>query len=258
MTRAVRLALFGALLITVLMGMSWFWPRIYLFSRLAFREFTAGSNRDIELVRQQRAAEESAEFVDKYMRTAKTHPDKFSLLRASLDAVQRDRKGLYCEFGVYQGETINFIAARVSDEVHGFDSFEGLPEDWRAGFPRGKFGMVKLPSVKPNVRLHKGWFEDSLPVFKKEHGDPVLFAHLDADLYSSTKTVFAVLGDRIVPGTVLQFDEFFNYPGWKYGEGLAFQEFAAAHGIEVEYIGYVPTSEQAAMRVTKVGPAAAN
>jgi len=36
--------------------------------------------------------------------------------------------------------------------------------------------------------------------------------------YSSTKTVFDTLADRIVPGTVIVFDEFFNYPGSKRGE----------------------------------------
>ncbi len=43
-----------------------------------------------------------------------------------------------------------------------------------------------------------------------------------ADLYSYTKTVRNGLADRIVPGTIIQFDEFFCYPGRKgilaYGE----------------------------------------
>jgi hypothetical protein len=253
--KSLRLAVFGALLFTVFLSLGWALPKIHTMSKVAFRRFSLGMIQDIDLVRHRKAAEESSEYVDRHMSTAAMHPDKFSLLKASLDSVDRARKGIYCEFGVYKGATINFIASQVREEIHGFDSFEGLPEDWRSGYGKGWFKMTGLPSVASNVRLHKGWFQDSLPVFKKDHAGPIAFAHLDADLYSSTKTVFDILGDRIVPGTVLQFDEFFNYPGWKYGECLAFQELAAARGIEVEYIGYVPTSEQVAMRVKKTSSA---
>ena len=39
-------------------------------------------------------------------------------------------KGLICEFGVSTATTLKFIAKEVAPElVHGFDSFEGLPED---------------------------------------------------------------------------------------------------------------------------------
>jgi hypothetical protein len=75
--------------------------------------------------------------------------------------------------------------------------------------------------------------------------------HLDADVYSSTKSVFDILGDRIVEGTVIQFDEFFNYPGWKNGEYRAFKEFCEASGVEVRYIGYCPRDEQVAVKVVR-------
>ena len=236
----------------------WLLPRAISLPKLALRVASMSFTRDIDLTRHRMAAEESAAFVDEHMRTAKMHPDKFALLKTALNAVDRGRKGLYCEFGVYEGTTINFIASQVSEEVHGFDSFEGLPEDWRSGFTKGAFKMNGLPAVGQNVRLYKGWFQDSLPGFRKDHPASIAFAHLDADLYSSTKTVFELLGDRIVAGTVLQFDEFFNYPGWKFGEQRAFQEFAAARGIEVEYIGYVPTDEQVALRVTRISTPSGN
>jgi hypothetical protein len=65
------------------------------------------------------------------------------------------------------------------------------------------------------------------------------------------------MADRIVPGTVIQFDEFFNYPGWRAGEYRAFEEFRAKRGAEVEYIGYVSGEEQLAIRVTAMGNATA-
>ena len=202
--------------------------------------------RDIELARQRKAVADSADFVDRYMPLAKNYPDKFALLDAALREVKV--KGLYCEFGVFKGETINYIAAKVQQEIHGFDSFAGLPEDWRPGFDKGAFETAP-PQVRSNVQLHKGWFEDSIPPFKKEHPEPVAFLHLDADLYSSTKTVLELLSDRIQPGTVIQFDEFFNFPGWVEGEYKAFAEFCAATNLQAHYFGFTRSDEQAAARI---------
>jgi hypothetical protein len=212
--------------------------------------------RDIDSARQFRAVQESAEFVDQHMKMAKSFPDKFALLKAGLSQVEV--KGLYCEFGVYRGETLNFIASQVEGEVHGFDSFEGLPEDWRQGHEKGTFAVGALPRVRPNVRLHKGWFDDTLPKFREQHPGPIAFLHLDADLYSSTRTVLEVLGDGIVPGTVIAFDEFFNYPGWREGEYRAFNEFCLDRQADVRYVGFVRRDEQALAKVTGIAPVPAS
>lgn len=203
--------------------------------------------RDIELARQRIATEQSAEFVDKYLRMARSYPDKFALLKATLAHVEV--QGLFCEFGVYRGTTINFIASQTENEIHGFDSFEGLPEDWRAGHEKGTFKLQSLPAVRANVRLHKGWFEHTIPSFRNEYRGPLAFVHFDADLYSSTRTIFDMLGDGIVPGTVMQFDEFFNHPNWVEGEFKAFSEFCAAHEVVVNYLGFTRNDAQVAMKV---------
>jgi hypothetical protein len=202
--------------------------------------------RDIELARQRKAVADSADFVDRNMPMARSYPDKFSLLEAALREVTV--QGLYCEFGVFKGETINFISSKTEREVHGFDSFEGLPEDWRPGFPKGAF-KTTLPTVRSNVRLHQGWFENSIPPFKKDNPGPVAFLHIDADLYSSAKTVLELLSDRIKPGTIVQFDEFFNFPAWKAGEYRAFSEFCTAANLEAEYIGFTRSDEQVAAKM---------
>lgn len=199
-------------------------------------------------------AEDSARFVLREMPMAAPYDDKFALFNVALDRVDPKLNGLYCEFGVYTGGTINYIASRTSSVVHGFDSFEGLPEAWRAGFATGAFAIRNLPGVRPNVRLYKGWFKDTLPVFKKDHPEPLAFGHLDADLYVSTRDVFEALGDRIVAGTILQFDEYVNYPGWQEGEKKAFEEFCAKRHAEVEFFGYVPTSQQVAVKIKKIDP----
>jgi hypothetical protein len=211
------------------------------------------ATRDIEFARQFRAAQESAEFADQHMKMAKSYPDKFALLEAATGQVEI--QGLYCEFGVYRGETVNFIASLVTAEVHGFDSFEGLPEDWKQGHEKGTFALEALPQVRPNVRLHKGWFEDTIPAFREQHpAVQVAFLHLDADLYSSTRTVFELLGDAIVAGTVIEFDEFFNYPGWCEGEYKAFMEFCRERQVEVRYLGFARQGAQVAARIARIAP----
>ncbi|MEO1650873.1 MAG: class I SAM-dependent methyltransferase, partial [Pseudomonadota bacterium] len=61
---------------------------------------------------------------------------------------------------------------------------------------------------------------------------------IDCDLYSSTVTVFENFADRIKPGSVIVFDEYFNYPNWQAHEHKAFCEFVAKHDTSFRYIAY--------------------
>ena len=74
--------------------------------------------------------------------------------------------------------------------------------------------------------------------------------HVDCDLYSSTATVLQQVGPRLVPGSVVCFDEYWNYPGWQDHEHRAWQEYVEASGIRFEYATYTSNDEQVAMRVT--------
>ena len=150
-------------------------------------------------------------------------------------------EGLVLEFGVFKGQSINQIAAVIPDrEIHGFDSFEGLPENWSGyNVTTAAFDQQgKLPNVKENVKLHKGWFNESLPPFLEEHPGPAAFIHVDCDIYSSTKILLGELAGRIQAGTVIVFDEYHNYPYWREHEYKAFNEFCAEHDVEYEYISY--------------------
>lgn len=69
------------------------------------------------------------------------------------------------EFGVVTGMSINIIAEAAQErEVHGFDSFEGLPENWSGHVEtQGSFSSKgQLPKVRPSVRLYKGWCGETL------------------------------------------------------------------------------------------------
>jgi hypothetical protein len=174
------------------------------------------------------------------------------LYRYALEQV-RIEGGLFLEFGVYKGDSINRLAGLKPDvHWHGFDSFVGLPEAWTLGARRGAFSVAgKLPPVRDNVTLIKGFFEDTLAPFAAAHrGGKVAFLHVDCDLCSATRTIFQHLGDMLQPGAIVLFDELINYPGWQEGEYKAFMEFTTERRRPFEYIGYVRTGGQVAVRLT--------
>jgi len=202
---------------------------------------------DIDRIDFLAAAVTSAAYAQRHMRSTPRHANDLALLKAGLGLVRPP--GLVLEFGVASARTTNFIAGLVEGPVFGFDGFAGLPEDWRPGFGRGAFASKTLPTVAANVELVVGWFDRTLPGFLDTHPGPVSFAHIDCDLYSSTQTILAQLRNRIVPGTILVFDEYFNYPGWEVHEHRAFAEFITVTGRAYEYVGVVPSHQQVAVRI---------
>ena len=148
-------------------------------------------------------------------------------------------EGLYLEFGVFKGASIRYIAKKNPDkEVHGFDSFQGLPEPW-AHNPEGAFTTHgKLPKVPANVQLWTGYFEDSLPQWAKSHDRIIAFLHIDCDLRSSTKTILDHLAKNIRHGTVIVFDDYFNFPGWEQDGHAVLIDFLEKNKLSAEYIGY--------------------
>jgi hypothetical protein len=163
---------------------------------------------------------------------------------------QRFIEGLFLEFGVHKGKSINFFAELISKDdllnkkfpiIFGFDSFTGLQEDWA-----GSINMIKgyfdlkghYPKVHNNVCLVPGYFSATLAPFLKEHLGIVSFIHMDADTYQSTKEVLNFLVGRIRKGTIIVFDEYTGYPGWEHGEFKAWQEIVKKHRIEYTYLGF--------------------
>lgn len=201
--------------------------------------------RDIAAMQQRLAAAETAAFVTERLPRARAFHQWAELLEHALSIAPPT--GFVAEFGVHLGETIAVLAAK-RPPVHGFDSFEGLPEDWRTGFSAGTFAVEQVPEVEGAI-MHVGWFDDTLPTFLKEVEGPAALLHLDADLYSSTKTVLELCADRIVAGTVLVFDEYFDYPGWREHEHRALTEWATAHGRSFSYKAYSNWFEQVVVRI---------
>ena len=120
--------------------------------------------------------------------------------------------GHWCEFGVREGRSLHWLIKEYPQQViHAFDSWEGLPENWNHGTGRVADMSCEPPEVPEHIQLHRGWFKDTLPVWKQNNKGPIAFLHMDADIYSSTKEVLLALNDQIVAGTVITFDEFCNF-----------------------------------------------
>jgi hypothetical protein len=207
-------------------------------------------SRNIRRELKRRSLIDTADFVEKEMFYVRNDfNNRFELLEFAVSQISIPN-GLWLEFGVYQGETIQFIAHKTANLIYGFDSFQGNPEAWRGEYPKGAFSLQKQPTLNGNIELVSGWFKDTLPKFNSLHYSQVIsFIHMDCDLYSSAKTVLDILAPLIVSGTIIVFDEFFNYPGWRNHEFKAFTEFISNTGISYEYLGYVYKHSQVAVKI---------
>lgn len=195
------------------------------------------------------ALDESVRYAQQHMRNAVGMESAREVLSAALGQVAVP--GYYLEFGVYKGGTVRFIAekAGASQPIHGFDSFHGLQQDW-SGDPF-KFDLKgRLPKVPGNVILHAGFFADTVPAWVADHSGPAAFIHVDSDLYEPARCVFEHMEDRIQPGTIIVFDEYFNYPNWQAHEFRAFQEFAERCGVTYEYLAY--SRFQVALKIVSI------
>ena len=183
------------------------------------------------------------------------------LLAKSLNSCTID--GVVCEFGVSTGTTITQIANHFNTEtVYGFDSFEGPPEDWilsdSVTMPARSTTGGNLPQVPNNTSLVKGWYNETLPVWLNENQTNIKFLHLDSDLYSSTLTVLNLCNSIIVPGTVIQFDEFYPwgedlldiFVKWEEWEYKALKEWTETNDREFEPL-HRNNYFQCAIKITK-------
>jgi hypothetical protein len=197
-----------------------------------------------------RALHETCDYIEKHMSLVNSgFENRFELLEYAIGET-RNVDGLWLEFGVYQGNTINFIAERAKTlPVYGFDSFEGNPEDWRSEYKKGAFALETPPQFPDTISILRGFFRDTIPGFLETHKRNLVFVHIDCDLYSSAKIIFDIAGQRFINGTIIVFDEYFNYPGWKNHEFRAFMEFIESSKKKYEYIGYVYKHSQVAVRI---------
>ena len=154
---------------------------------------------------------------------------KYSISKAFNNS--NTKENLFLEFGVYKGDSINLFGnflSHHSREIHGFDSFEGLEEEWNMNDynPIGRFSLNKKnPKVLKNVTLIKGKVQSTLENFLNDKKDKkIIFAHMDMDTYIPTKYALNKIKPFLQKGSVILFDEFYGFPNWQHHEYKAFSE----------------------------------
>ena len=188
-----------------------------------------------------RAYQRTLDFIEDNMSNAVVCNNRKEVFNYVLKHLEND--GIIAEFGVKSGKTINELANKPllrKKTIYGFDSFVGIPEDW-SGTKTLKGQLTnndKLPKVAKNVKLIKGWFKDSLLTFCEHNSENAALLHIDCDLYQSTKEVLESFNTKIKPGTIIIFDEFFNYPNWVNHEYKAWQEYVKKHKIKYKYVAF--------------------
>ncbi len=155
-----------------------------------------------------------------------------------------DRAANWATFGVGWNRTFQeFTRVRArhshSNKLFAFDWWEGLPEDWRPGYPRGFFRLPRERVVRwyahdPSVVFVDGLFGESLSPARIAEMGRLAFIHIDCDLYASAKLVLSRL--ELAPGTIVAFDEFYSPAGeweWHEHEALAFYEVCMERSLRV-------------------------
>lgn len=160
------------------------------------------------------------------------------------------------EFGVYRGYTISLIREKLdkSYKVFGFDSFEGLPEDWKnTQCQKGFFSTNGVIPEIEGIKFFKGWFEDTILQYLKE-ADTIGLLHVDCDLYSSTKTIFNNLHPYIKKGTIIVFDEWcYNAdPKCNDHEQKAFYEYVKEYDVNFEFIDFNDQENSIERKIVKI------
>lgn len=102
---------------------------------------------DVEKVANILASVSSAQYFLQHMLLAENLIDREALIRFAMERCSVE--GLVMEFGVYAGKSLRVIAGCTPEPVYGFDSFQGLPEDWTRHQKKGALRPGrKIPEVR--------------------------------------------------------------------------------------------------------------
>jgi O-methyltransferase len=139
--------------------------------------------------------------------------------------------------------------ANPQSRFFGFDTFEGLPEDWGL-FKKGEMAPGVFTIHDERCSLIKGLFQATVPKFLESSSfDPTTrkVLHPDADLFSSTLLVLIMFAGYLKKGDILIFDEF-CVPNHEF---LAFDIFTRMHNVRYEMLGAVNNYLQVALKIVK-------
>jgi len=177
--------------------------------------------------------------------------DRFDALSIAADRT-KSLPGLAVEFGVFQGLTLRHLAKQIGPDrrIVGFDTFEGLPDNWGDLLEKGTFA-TKIPSFDDlgNVTLEVGRIEETLPKFLQQNTQPISLVHIDCPYYDINIFILEKVLPFVPPGGVVVFDEYYGYPTYERHEFKAWAEIRSRLDIVAVPVAY--SSRSAAFRVDR-------
>lgn len=208
------------------------------------KRYLTGAYRMHAVLREQAdaPARDRMKFVDSNLNGCLFLRDQFIFIADNVDSICghiNNHDGLILDLGIWKGGSTRKLASLFKKYIiHGFDSFKGLPDQWTTS-KAGTFSLTdderKSLDFPENCKIHPGWFDETLPRWCLENSGCISLMRVDCDIYSSTRTIFDNLGTRIVPGTVVIFDELIGYWGWELHEFKALNEFLRETNLVFNY-----------------------
>ena len=153
----------------------------------------------------------------------------------------------FYEFGVWRAEAFRYLI-KTFKKGYGFDTFEGIPEDWH----NEKAGTYSSDGNVPKIKGGEfivGKFEDTLPGFFAKKRPIASIINFDADLYSSTICALNFAKPVIDKHTILIFDEFIIHKNWEQDEYKALEEFCSNNHYTYEVLAISFFTKQVAVKI---------
>ena len=169
-------------------------------------------------------------------------------------SVPQDSDELLLDLGVWLGWSTRLLSDASGRTVYGFDTFEGLVEDWQVDdqilIKQGTFSLSEPIAQRfirdTGVSLHEGvpaalgrrvqfirgsTYETLAPFLAERPGASIRLFHMDLDTYESCLHALETCKDRFIEGSILVFDEYLVTNG----EMRAFFEFQSKYELEWRY-----------------------
>ena len=173
--------------------------------------------------------------------------NRWAFFDRMVDLSEQDRP--FYEFGVWRGVSFQRLI-KTFKKGYGFDTFEGIPEDWH----NEKAGTYSSDGNIPEIEGGKfivGKFENSLPEFFSKTRQMASLINFDADLYSSTICALNHSQSVIDHHTILIFDEFIMNTNWEHDEYKALNEFCLNNNYTYEVLAISFFTKQTAVRLIR-------
>jgi hypothetical protein len=170
---------------------------------------------------------------------------RWALFDRMVEQSQQDRP--FFEYGVWRGEAFQYLI-NTFKKGYGFDTFEGIPEDWHDEKSGTYSSDGNIPQIEGGEFI-VGKFEYTLPGFFSQPRPMASIINFDADLYSSTICALNFSKPVIDKHTILIFDEFIINKNWEQDEYKALNEFCLNNNWTYEVLAISFFTKQVAVKL---------